>query len=456
MNWALVVLLGYIAAQLAIGFVVSRRVTTEEDYILAGRKLGPWLATFSIFATWFGAETCIGASGAVYAGGLSEAHADPFGYTICLLLMAVLFAAALWRRQLMTLGDLFRERYGPRAESIAVLMMIPTSLLWAGAQIRAFGQVLAVNSGWQLNSAITLAAAVVVIYTVAGGLWADAATDLLQGIVLIVGLVVVFIAVIVQAGGINALWGTVPAERWNPLGSGHGFHVQTLESWLVPILGSVTAQELASRVMASRSVRVARNATYAAAALYLAIGMIPVLLGLAGPTLLPGLTDSETFLPQLAHAKLGPILAAVFSGALISAILSTVDSSLLAVGALGSHNLVMRAYPRASERQRVRAARIGVVLAGFGAYALAFSADGVYGLVEQASAFGGAGIFVLMVFGLFSRFGGRWAGGTALIVSIVVQLWGTYVSDHPYPFTLSLAVSAAAYVLVGWIERFRG
>ncbi len=453
MNWTLSVLLAYVAAQLAIGFVTSRRVRTEEDYILAGRQLGPWLATFSIFATWFGAETCIGAAGAVYAGGLSEAHADPFGYTLCLLLMAVLFAAALWRRQLMTLGDLIRDRFGPTAESLAVLMMIPTSLLWAGAQIRAFGQVLVVNSGWQLGTAITFAAAVVVIYTVSGGLWADAATDLLQGVVLIVGLLVVFAAVIAQGGGVHALWGSVPAERWDPFGSGHGLRGQTLEAWLVPILGSVTAQELASRVMASRSARVARNATYVAAMVYLAIGMIPALLGLAGPTLIPGLTESETFLPQLAHAKLGPILAAVFSGALISAILSTVDSSLLAVGALGSHNLVLRAYPRASERQRVIAARVGVVLAGLGAYALAFSEEGVYGLVEQASAFGGAGIFVLMCFGLFSRFGGRWAGCTALIVSIVVQLWGTYVAVHPYPFTLSLAISAVCFVAVGSFER---
>lgn len=79
MNTVLLAVLLYIVLQLVIVFVVSRRVASESDYLLAGRRLGPWLATFGVFATWFGAETCIGAAGEAYRNGLRAVAADPFG-----------------------------------------------------------------------------------------------------------------------------------------------------------------------------------------------------------------------------------------------------------------------------------------------------------------------------------------------------------------------------------------
>ena len=196
----------YILAQLGVGFLVSRFVRSEEDYILAGRRLGYGLATFTIFATWFGAETCIGAAGAIYEDGLDGGSADPFGYGLCLVLMGLVFARPLWKRKLTTFGDLFRQRYGVGVERLAVIIMIPTSLLWAAAQVRAFGQVLSAATSLEVNLMITLAAGVVVIYTVAGGLLADAWTDLIQGVVLVVGLVVVAVLMFGDVG-FRGAWG---------------------------------------------------------------------------------------------------------------------------------------------------------------------------------------------------------------------------------------------------------
>jgi Na+/proline symporter len=95
----LLAILGYVAAQLAVGVWVSRRIRSEADYLLAGRNLGYGLATASLFATWFGAETCLGAAGSVYRGGLGGATAEPFGYALCLLLMGFVFARVLWSRR---------------------------------------------------------------------------------------------------------------------------------------------------------------------------------------------------------------------------------------------------------------------------------------------------------------------------------------------------------------------
>src|SRR5687767_4359656 len=133
--------------QFGIGIWVSRRIHTESDYILAGRKLGYALTTFSIFATWFGAETIVGSAGRAYREGVSLGSAEPFGYGLCIALMGLIFAGPLWRRKLTTLADLYRERFSAGAERLAAVILIPSSVLWAAAQIRAFGYILSTSSG---------------------------------------------------------------------------------------------------------------------------------------------------------------------------------------------------------------------------------------------------------------------------------------------------------------------
>ena len=185
----------YLVVQFAVGMLVSRRIASESDYLLAGRRLGVTLAAFSIFATWFGAETVVGAAGSIYSDGLSGGSADPFGYALCLVVLGAVIAAPLWRRKYTTFGDLFRERYSPGVERLAVLLMVPTSVLWAAAQIRAFGQVVSVSSDIGVDIAITAAAAFVIIYTVAGGLLADVVTDFVQSIGIVIGLVILLVVV---------------------------------------------------------------------------------------------------------------------------------------------------------------------------------------------------------------------------------------------------------------------
>lgn len=448
MNPLLLGVLGYVFLQLLVGVWISRRIRTEEDYLLAGRSLGPWLATASIFATWFGAETCVGAASEVYSRGWAGATHDPFGYALCLLLAGVVFARALWRRGLVTLADLFRERFGANAERLAIVLMAPTSLLWAAAQIRAFGQVLASVSGHDAAWMTTLAAGVVILYTVSGGILADAMTDIVQGVALIVGLIVLLVAVVSSGASIPAA-AAAPLEPARPW-----LHV--LNDWLVPILGSVTAQEMISRILASRSANLARHATIGAAGIYVAVGLIPVALGLYGASMLPGLASPEQVLPALAARHLGTAMHVVFAGALVSAILSTVDSALLAASSVVVHNGVLRRMPAASEGRKLLLNRVGVAVAGVVAYAIAFSADSVYDLVAQASAFGGAGLFVAMAAGLWDRRAVPAAGVAALAAGALVQLVGDYGLGWPYAFTASLVAAVAAYSTVTLFARFRG
>lgn len=449
MNLLVLAIFGYVALQMAVGVLVSRNIRTEADYLLAGRKLGPALATFSLFATWFGAETCIGAAGAVFESGLSATRADPFGYAICIVLLAALFAVPLWRSGITTLGDLFRQRYSPRVEQLAVLLMIPTSILWAGAQIRAFGQVLASTSdGMSAEIGIAVAAVTVLVYTTVGGLLADAWTDLVQGIVLSVGLMVVSVLVVNGAGGLGVALAQVEPSHWQWRAPGESF-VEVLNRWAIPILGSITAQELIARIVACRSPQVAQRAAWSASVFYLAIGILPVGLGLVASTMPVAVADPEHVLPALAATHLPTVGYVLFVGALVSAILSTVDSCLLVSGSLISHNLVVPRLPRISEAGRLRAARLGVIGSGLAAWYLALSSESVLGLVEEASGFGSAGILALVVFALWGRgFGGPAAALAALIGGVAVWIAAHFVYELPYDYLASVAAAFGGYVLV--------
>lgn len=456
MTW--VVLVGFFALQLLIGLWASRRVSSEADYFVAGRSLGLPLVTMSLMATWFGAETCLGASGAIYAKGLSGGRADPFGYTLCLVLVGVLLAGRLSQGRFLTLGDVYRERFGVRAERLAVLVLVPSSLTWGAAQVRAFGQVLAVTGALDVRTAIVTAAALVILYTFLGGLMGDVLTDFVQGGLLAIGLVALFVVCLVNlpdAGEEPARWAVaLRSERLSLVPADESLWVQ-VDRWSVPILGSLVAQELIARVLAARSPSIARRGALLGAGLYLVLGAIPVTLGLLGPVLLPELADPEQLLPSLAAAHFPRVLSLLFSCVLLAAILSTIDSILLCVSALLSHNLLVPVFQVQREGAKVWLGRGVVVAAGAVCLSVALAAESIYELVVTASALGTAGVLVTTLVALF----GKRPNETAALAALAVGALGTpiaeYVAGVPAPFLTSVACAALAYAGVAFWTQAR-
>jgi SSS family transporter len=453
MTLALFFILLYLMLQLGIGVWVSRRIRTEADYLIAGRSLGYTLATFSIFATWFGAETVVGSAGAAYTEGVSLGSAEPFGYGLCLILMGLIFAIPLWRRGLTTLADLFRQRYSVSVERVAAIILVPSSILWAAAQVRAFGQIISTASAWDVNLAIGVAALFTIAYTMFGGLLVDAITDVIQGVIVIVGLLVLFVVVIVKLGGVggfSAALGESAGISVMPA-AGVGW-LDLAEAWAIPVFGSLLATELVGRVIATRTATVARNSSLLAGSMYLLVGLMPVLIGMAAVSFNLNVADAEQIIPLVARELLPTIVYAAFVGAIISAILSTVDSTLLTASGLLSHNLIVPIARITDERKKVFVARGGVLVFGIIAYTLALTAEGVFELVEMASALGSAGAFVVICFGLFTRFGGPVSAMTTLLVGVLGYL-GLDLAGASYPFITSLLASLACYVVVGTMEK---
>lgn len=452
-------ILGYVALQMAIGVAIARNVRGEDDFFLAGRRLGTGAVAASVFATWFGAETCLSAASQVRSDGLGALSVEPFGFGACLLLFGWLLAAPLWRRRLTTIADLLRERYGVVPERIAAVATIPTSILWAAAQVRAFGEILAAAAGIEVGTAIAAAALLAIAYTSLGGLLADVVTDVIQGAVLSLGLVALLWAGIAEAGGpaafASAALGALAAApaggaAANPLGSPGA--LETFEAWALVVIGSLVAQEVVSRTLAARSEEVARRGALLGGGLYLAIGSIPVALALTAPAGIA--SEGDGFLPALAASVLPLALQVVFIGALVSAILSTVDSALLAASAIAVRNLL----PHDSLRPlaRLRAARAGVVIGGLAAFGLARAAGSIFELIEASSGFASAGVVVATFGALFTKVGRAWAGAAAITGGALAWVGFAYAWDgFPAPFLASLAVAAAGFAVGAAIDARR-
>lgn len=444
MMW--IFILCYLLGQVLIGYLVSRSIRSEEDYFLGGRRLGWPLVSFSLFATWFGAETCIGSSAAVYERGLSGSRADPFGYAACLLLLGLLLAGRLWRGQYLTLADFYRERYGWFVEKAAVWILVPSSLIWAAAQVRAFAQVLSGTTSIPVDLALVLVAGFVIAYTCLGGFLGDVITDFVQGIIIFLGVIAILVFTLASAGDVGAILAGIDPGRLDFIDPGESL-LERLDRWMIPILGSLVAQETVSRVLAARSMSVARKASFIAAGVYLVMGSIPVLLGLLGPHILPELADKEQFLIVIARTYLPAVAFVVFVGALISAILATIDSILLAVSAMVTHNLLARRLRAAPQRRKVIVARIVVVLAGAVAYGMAARGGGIYELLETASSFGTAGILVITLAGLYTGFGGSLSATLALAAGLALTPLGNHVFEWQAPFLSSVLGAMVGFVL---------
>ena len=212
------------------------------------------------------------------------------------------------------------------------------------------------------------------------------------------------------------------------------------------------AVELISRFLGARTAQVAGLGTVAGGAMYLLIGLIPVFLGLMGPQAIGTVPDAEQIVPRLAEVFLPGVLYVAFVGAIISAILSAVHAALHAPAAQISHNIVVPLVSGITDRGKLWSVRLTVMALSVVAYLLSVTSHRIHDLVETASAFGSAGVFVTALFALFTRFGGPASAYASVAAGMLVWAVGKYVAGLTAPYLLGLLAALVAYVSVALLE----
>lgn len=405
----------YLLGTLALGVWAGTRIKDTSDFAVAGRSLPLIMVVTTTFATWFGAETVMGIPARFVQGGLHDIVEDPFGAGTCLILVGVFFAAKLYRMNLLTIGDFYRERYGKGVELFCSLAIILSYLGWVAAQITALGLVFSVltNGAMSETTGMIVGTLAVLIYVVIGGFLAVAWTDFIQMIVLVIGLSVIAIFAADLAGGADQVFAMASqANLWNflppPTFTDIAFFIA---AGLTMMLGSIPQQDVFQRVMSAKDAPTARSGAVIGGASYILFAFVPmfivscavVVMGASALDLAKN--DYQRLLPTFVMTKMPLVMQIFFFGALLSAIKSTSSATLLAPSTSFVENILKNLRPNMSDRQQLFAMRCSIIV--FAAlvlsYAIAMKGTSIYDLVSAAYQVTLVGAFVPLVMGLYWR-----------------------------------------------------
>ncbi len=429
----------FFAVRIAVGIWAGRQVQDNADYIVAGRRLPIHMAAASIMATWFAAETLMGASETAYDYGFSGVIFDPFGAAACLFISGLLFVRLMRRAKYLTIVDFFERRYNKVMIVLTVIAQSLTYFSWTAAQIVAGGAIATALFGidpvWGMVIVITIVAA----YTTMGGMLADTMLDFFQVFLTAGGITLIFLFVLVEVGGFQGMiqgagstyvsepFRLLPSTTEGYLGyTGATGWMYWLAAWMAIGLGSVATQDLMQRSMAARNQATSVYGSYGAGVLYLFFGIMSPLIGIMIYSLSPGLEDTSYLLVSASMTFLPPLLTAIFIAALVSALMSTSDSSLLAGASAVTENLIPLITGKKLEGMKaVWATRTMVIVNAAIGLAIALWAQTIYELSIVA--------WTLLLVGLFSpfAFGMYWKKSTS---------WGA-VASFVGGFTVWIAAS---------------
>jgi SSS family transporter len=455
----------FFMVRLAVGYYASRKVQTSADYVVAGRRLPIYLTGASIMATWFAAETLMGASATAYQWGFQGVLFDPFGAVICLFLSGFFFIRILRRARYMTAIDFFEKRFGKKMAIAGAIAQIIAYFGWTAAQIVAGGAIVHALLGIPIYWGMIFVTTVVILYTLMGGMWADTLLDFMQMFFSAAGILLIFFAVMRQVGGWEVFVTTAstafvdkPFQLMPSADSGflgyEGFHGWIY--WVAALfsigLGSLPAQDLMQRSMSAKNEATAVHGTYLAAILYGGFGILSPLVGIAMYHLLPGMGPQQTeyLIVSAAVNYLHPLLAALFVAALASALMSTSDSSILAGASIVTENILPSIRKNLSEKQKLLWTRGMVVVIGLFSLGLALFAATIYKLAIFAWTVLLVGQVAPFVLGIYwkkaNQKGALW-GYLAGFVGWLVCMFVFYQTTMPAnPGDLETALWDAAYM----------
>ncbi len=428
----------YLVFSLGIGMYAATRVHNARDYITAGRSLPIWIVTAMVFATWFGAETVLGIPATFMAEDLGGLISDPFGAALCLILFGLFFAKKLYRMNLLTIGDFYRNRYDRKIEVITGLAIALSYLGWVSAQVTALGLVFNVLSDGTITQTqgILIGAAVVLMYTLYGGMWSVALTTFFQMIIIVIGLLYIAAQLANMTGGIAPVIehaaNNAKFHFWPEMNA--VAMIAFISGLLTMGFGSIPQQDVFQRANSSKNERVAMWGTVIGGVAYFLFAAVPVFMAYSANLIDPPLAakwlaaDGQKLLPELVKGHLPLLAQVIFYGALLSVIMSTASGTLLAPSVTLSENVLKGFVTRRrhlSDRALLVMTRwvVSVFAVLVTLYAL-WSLDretGIHQMVENAYKVTLVVAFVPLVAGLYWRRASTF--GATLAIGLGLGTW---------------------------------
>ena len=458
----LTLVIAYLLVTIAIGLVAAKRVKSSADFAIAGRNLPLAMIVTTTFATWFGAETVLGIPAKFVNSGLNGVVEDPFGAASCLILVGLFFAGKLYRMNLLTISDYYRERYGRSVEVICSIIIMVSYLGWVSAQVTALGLVFNLLSGGVISMpwGMTIGVVSVLAYTLFGGMWSVAITDFMQMIILVVGLAVLAVYAGDQAGGADKVIAlAVSQDLFKFLPEPNMKDILFFLAAAITIMfGSIPQQDVFQRVMSANSLNAATKGPIIGGICYILFAFVPMFLVVSALIIMPEQAaqlieeDPQKVLPTLVMTQMPFIMQVLFFGALLSAIKSCASATLLAPRVTFTENIWRQFFPHQGDKQSLLAMRVTVLV--FSAlvllYAIQMQGSSIYEMVSGAYQVTLVGAFIPLLFGLY------WAKATTqgaiLSIALGLSTWLLLLmtpAGEEFPAQLAGVLASLAGMLIG-------
>jgi high affinity choline transporter 7 len=433
------------ASFLGIGWLATRRNRdgSAADFIVAGRAMPLWLATMTMTATWVDGGYLLGTAEGVYRSSVATGLQGGVCFGISLILGGLFFARKMREHAFTTLIDPFEARFGPRWAVVLSLPAMLAEMFWSAELLVALGSTFGVVLDMDLATGILISAAVVTLYTMAGGMWAVAYTDAFQLTLVGIGLAAALPVALGAVGGLGAVWSTYVAARPDaavlvpPLAaSGTLWTRQAIVSWwdvsMMLMLGGIPWNCYFQRVLSCRSPRDAQKHSILAGLLTISLTVPPLLLGLVAfaypwPADLAARLAAQPAdaVPMIFKYIVPPVIGLFGLAAIVGAVTSSFSASILSAGSMFSWNTCTRLLkPDLSFGRMKLVMRATIGALGVGAVWMALEVQSVQALWFFTSDLVFVLLFPQLVCALFDSKANLAGSVAAFSVSLVLRLGG--------------------------------
>ncbi len=448
-----VIVIVYIVSMIGFGFVGKAKATTESDFLVAGRRLGPALYGGTMAAIVLGGASTIGGVGLGYEYGISGMWLV-LSIGMGILLLSLLFAHRIQRLGIYTVSQMLTLRYGPGSHVVSGVVMCLYTLMLAVTSTIAYATIFSVLFDMGRIPAILLGGGTVITYSALGGMWSITLTDFVQFVVKTVGIFFILVPVALsKGGGWDAITAKLPDSATDPTAIGG----QTIITYFVIYtFGLLIGQDIWQRVFTARTPGVARWAGAAAGVYCLAYAVAGAVIGMAAKSLLPAgdvKVKDDTFAAFVEFA-LHPVLAGLVLAAALAAVMSTSSGALIAAATVARQDIVQqvrRSPVEGDEHHHVTGNRYYLVGFGLVMIGLGCVLQDVVAALTVAYDILVGGLLVAILGGLVWRRGTNRGALSSISVGVVITLATMFVKGDLYanePIYFGLAASAVVYIAV--------
>ena len=461
----LIIVCAYLIGMMVVGFIVGKlKIKNSKDYMVAGRRMGLFMVAFSLSANNIGGGCTTGLAAKAFGAWGMSACWYVLAASVAMIPLAY-FAPKIRKTMAVTIPEVVGRRFGKLSSNFTGILSVLSLFCLTSSQIMASGSVInALIPSIPLNVCLLFAGLVIILYTTMGGMIADQISDLVQFLIIIVGLAIATPLVLKGAGGWEAISAKLPEAKLDFTAIGWATIIGYIFNYFCTFLAG---PEMVSRFETAKDEKTARNASFLSAILMAAMSIFPTLLGLAAYALrdqLPGVEEAASTAMMAVTGKYAPgIVTGLISAAIICATMSSADSNLLCMSTMVINDL----YPglggkkKLTEKQTIFATRVCNVIAAVVAMLIALFKVDIVAMNTFAFGIRCAGPFAAYGLGLVVPKATKNAGlisiltGTAAFIVWQIKGQGNPVW-YMLPVVFGCLVSVNTFFVIYWIEKARG